>query len=101
MDHCCFLLIMRSTKNLVFIRTSLYRNDSTVTEDNEKQEEECHITKALSDWSYLKRDVNKVKHDRMNSKLNKTTTEKTTSDNKSRHFVVVPYIAGLTTERVS
>ena len=48
----------------MLIRILLYKSDYIVTEDADKQEEERHITKALSDCGYPKWAVNKVEHDR-------------------------------------
>ena len=82
------------------IRTLLDRSDSIVTEECDKREEERHISNALSNCGYPTWAVNKVKQDRKNPKPAKTLKKKDNNADKSKGFVVVPYVAGLT-ERVS
>ncbi|XP_072014846.1 uncharacterized protein [Amphiura filiformis] len=85
-------------QKLGVIRTLLDRSDTIVTEEDDKEQEEQHIHKALSMCGYPDRAVKKVKHDKNNPKPKKTT--KTNEADKSKGLVVVPYVAGLT-ERVS
>ena len=79
------------------IRTLLDRKERVVTEPDDKIAEEQHIKTALKVCGYPQWSFDKVKQLKDNPKPK--TKAKTTTDQRSRAYVTLPYIKG-TTERV-
>ena len=82
------------------IRTLLDRNDSIVTEEEDRKLEEDHIRKALSVCGYPEWTINKVRKDRSSPKPNPATSKNSTKTAKSKGLAVIPYVEELS-ERVA
>ena len=87
-------------QKLGVIRTLLDRNDSIVTEEEDRKLEEDHIRKALSVCCYPEWTINKVKKDRSRPKPNPATSKNSTKTEKSKGLAVIPYVEGLS-ERIA
>ncbi|XP_072046220.1 uncharacterized protein [Amphiura filiformis] len=83
------------------VRTLLDRKDRIVTEEEDKIKEEAHIRQALAKCGYPKWTIDRVKKQMEEKQQRKTKKNKsTTSDQKSKGLVVIPYVAGVS-ERIS
>ena len=82
------------------IRTLLDRNESIVTEEEDRKLEEDHIRKALSFCGYPDWTIDKVKKDRTKSKPTSAASTNVTKTDKSKGLAVIPYVEGLS-ERVA
>ena len=87
-------------QKLGVIRTLLYRNDSIVTEEEDRKLEKDHIRKALSVCGYPEWTINKVKKDRSRPRPNPVTSKNSTKTGKFKGLAVIPYVEGLS-ERVA
>ncbi|XP_072033115.1 uncharacterized protein [Amphiura filiformis] len=76
------------------VRTLLDRKDRIVTEEEDKIKEEAHIRQALAKCGYPKWTIDRVKKQMEEKQQRKTKKNKsTTSDQKSKGLVVIPYVA--------
>ena len=76
------------------VRTLLDRMNNVVTEESDKQLEEEKIKSALSRCGYPNWAFKQVK-DKMDNKQVKITTKKKDNAKKSRGYVAIPYVEGL------
>ena len=81
-------------QKLGVIRTLMNRKDNIVTEQNDREEEDQRIRKALAECNYPKWAMDKAKQ-QMESKQQKKKKTNKQNDNPSRGMVVIPYVEGI------
>ena len=84
---------------LAVIRTLLERDDSIVTKEEDRKQEEEHIRTALHTCGYPDWAIKRVKEQMKRKKaIRKDKSKKDKAQEKSRGVVTVPYIHSFTKE---
>ena len=81
-------------QKLGVVRTLMDRKDNIVTEQDDREEEDQRIRKALAECNYPKWAMDKVQQ-QMESKQQKKKKTNKQNDNPSRGMVVIPYVEGI------
>ena len=87
-------------QKLGVIRTLYDRKDRVITEEEDKKEEEKKVQDALQLCGYPTWSFDKVKQRMATPKVKKKTDIKKDDDTRSRGFVVLPYVKGVS-ERIA
>ena len=81
-------------QKLGVVRTLMDRKDNIVNEQNDREEEDKRIRKALAECNHPKWAMDRVQQ-QMQSKQHKKKETNKQNDNPSRGMVVIPYVEGI------